>query len=444
MASPPNSARSPPGPASATLPRQRPGGLSLALPSKARKPSLAPSSASSHPLRQTSFPPSDSLEAQHQAAEDKELRFSPDGDDLDDDDLDSEIQSAISGPADGGLKRKRGDKKGRGGRPGGRGTASRKGSVSVLGGESGRRKGGRSTTGAPSVITGGSGQDAEDSDDDHDDGLGARGEAFTMDPAELDRDNQRKYMFREAVPKEHQDRYDAYNKVKLRTADVRRLVNATLSQSVPQNVVTVVGAYTKMFAGTLIEIAREVQAEWLAVQPQRADGGEQDAYKRLKLMTGREEIGDDDEEEGSDETLQAEKNKSATPAKSKSPGPKTEPKSPSSKVATDLPEASQPNGLPNGTQTTEGTCTPEKHKNKDDDDELPDDFANVQPGAWGLSKLVEECDRGPLQPDHLREALRRYKKSRSGGSVGFTGISLYGMENRDVAASRMGGKRLFK
>ena len=320
----------------------------------------------------------------------------------------------------------------------------------MLGGEGGRRKGGRSTTGAPSVVTGGSGQDAEDSDDDHDDGLGARGEAFTMDPAELDRDNQRKYMFREAVPKEHQDRYDAYNKVKLRTADVRRLVNATLSQSVPQNVVTVVGAYTKMFAGMLIESAREVQAEWLAVQPQRADGQEHGAYKRLKLMTGREEVEkDDDENDETDETLQPEKAKSATPAKSKSPGPKTEPKSPSSKVATDLPEApssaSQPNGLPNGTQTTEATSTPEKHKKKDDEDEeLPDDFANVQPGAWGLSKLVEECDRGPLQPEHMREALRRYKKSRSGGSVGFTGISLYGMENRDVAASRMGGRRLFK
>lgn len=471
MASPPNSARSPPGPASATLPRQRPGGLSLALPIKSRKSSLAPPSASLHPLRQTSFPPSDSLEAQHQAAEDKELRFSPDGDDLDDDDLDSEIHSAISGPADGGLKRKRGDKKGRG-RPSNRGVASRKGSVSVLGGEGGRKKGGRSTTGAPSVVTGGSGQDgqdAEDSDDDHDDGLGARGEAFTMDPAELDRDNQRKYMFREAVPKEHQDRYDAYNKVKLRTADVRRLVNATLSQSVPQNVVTVVGAYTKMFAGMLIESAREVQAEWLAVQPNRADGEQHGAYKRLKLMTAHKDMEPDKEaaeeaeeakeakeaeevegEEKTDETMPAEKDEkdnSATPAQSKSPDPKTEPKSPSSKVAADLPEATstppQPNGLSDGTQTTEVTSTPEQHKKKDEDD-LPDDFGIVQPGAWGLSKMIEECDRGPLQPDHLREALRRYKKSRSGGSVGFTGISLYGMENRDVAASRMGGKRLFR
>ncbi|KAI5365324.1 Putative TAFII28-like protein [Septoria linicola] len=465
MASPPYSARSPPGPASAALPRPRPGGLSLALPSKSRKSSVAP--ASGHPLRQASFPPSDSLEAQHRAAEDNELRFSPglDDDDLDEDDLDSEIQSAVSGPTDGGLKRKRGEKRPRG-RPSTRGFGSRKGSVSVLGGEDGRKKGTRSTAGAPSVVTGGSQPDAEDSDDDHEDadGLGARGEAFTMDPAELDRDNQRRYLFREAVPKEHQERYDAYNKVKLRTADVRRLVNATLSQSVPQNVVTVVGAYTKMFAGMLIESARDVQGEWVASQPKRPDGQDEQAYKRLKLMTGREELeeseDDDDEELEKDGTNEAKdagfgENDSAKP---QSPPTKSEPKSPSSKVGADVPEAdsssSQLNGSLNGTQTTEAMSTPEKHKKKKkkkkkkkvvaEADELPDDFGSVQPGAWGLSRDVEECDRGPLQPDHLREALRRYKKSRSGGTVGFTGISLYGMENRDVAASRMGGRKLFR
>ncbi|GIZ47775.1 hypothetical protein CKM354_001085800 [Cercospora kikuchii] len=447
MASPPHSARSPPGPSSTPVSQKRPGGLSLALP-KSRKPSLAPSTGSAHPLRQTSFPPT--------AEDEKHLRFSPGEDDLDDGDLDSEINSAINGPADGSLKRKRGEKRMRG-RPGMKGINSRKGSVSLIGGEDGRKKGARSTAGAPSVVTGGGSQpDAEDSDDDHEDndGLGARGEAFTMDPAELDRDNQRRYLFREAVPTEHQERYDTYNKVKLRTADVRRLVNATLSQSVPQNVVTVVGAYTKMFAGMLIESAREVQAEWMAVQPLRPDGEPQQAYKRLKLMTGREELEESDRA-AHDEERQA----SSAPEKAKaeddemdveaSRGLKKEPTSPTSKVA-EIPEAtpsaSQPNGLPNGTQTTEAMSTPEKHKKKDDadEDELPDDFANVQPGAWGLSRAVEECDRGPLQPDHFREALRRYKKARNGGTVGFTGISLYGMENRDVAASRMGGRKLFR
>lgn len=59
----------------------------------------------------------------------------------------------------------------------------------------------------------------------------------------------------------------------------------------------------------------------------------------------------------------------------------------------------------------------------------------------GLKREIAECDRGPLLPDHLREALRRYKASRFGGVVGFTGHSL---EGKEVAAPKMGGKRLFK
>jgi transcription initiation factor TFIID subunit 11 len=96
--------------------------------------------------------------------------------------------------------------------------------------------------------------------------------------------------------------------------------------------------------------------------------------------------------------------------------------------------------LPNGSSKLS-----KKRKAEDKDekllDALPDDFGRVEPGAWGLSNDVEDCDRGPLLPDHLREALRRYRRSRSGGSVGFTGISL---EGRDRVAPKMGGRRLFK
>jgi len=55
--------------------------------------------------------------------------------------------------------------------------------------------------------------------------------------------------------------------------------------------------------------------------------------------------------------------------------------------------------------------------------------------------LIHERDRGPLTPDHLREAVRRYKKDREGGSAGFVGRSLHGVER---SAARTGGKRLFK
>lgn len=60
---------------------------------------------------------------------------------------------------------------------------------------------------------------------------------------------------------------------------------------------------------------------------------------------------------------------------------------------------------------------------------------NPEPG------MVRERDRGPLTPDHLREALRRYKKNREGGGAGFMGLSLQGKEN---AVPRLGGKKLFR
>ena len=54
---------------------------------------------------------------------------------------------------------------------------------------------------------------------------------------------------------------------------------------------------------------------------------------------------------------------------------------------------------------------------------------------------VSETDRGPLLPDHLREALRRYKKDKEGGSAGLQGLSLVGMNGY---ASATGGRRLFR
>ena len=121
-------------------------------------------------------------------------------------------------------------------------------------------------------------------------------------------------------------RYELWNRIHLKKDVVRRLTNQTLSQSVPGTVVTAISAYTKVFAGEIVDRALQVQIEWTAAR-------------------------------------------------------------------------------------------------------------------LGPEEKVQERDLGPLLPDHLREAMRRYKADREGGVVGFTGLSL---EGRERAAARNGGKRLFR
>ena len=297
----------------------------------------------------------------------------------------------------------------------------RTGSVSLVNGEDGTQRG------APSVVTAdnNAAEDEEEEDDDEETALNGRSlyESGQLDASEHEKDSLHKSMFRkymdvvDALPldeaerggmsvKDMGERYDVWNRAKLRTGDLRRLVNQTLSQSVPANVVTVVNSYTKMFAGMLVEEAREVQAEWMAMEAQRADGEENVAFKRLKRTYERGGV-------DGDETTRP----NTREGNDKANGVKNE-------------TSSSPTN-PTSTQTDTGA-----------NDSQNDSTQPLYPGgAGGLSTSISECDRGPLLPDHLREALRRYKKARKGGTVGFTGLSL---EGREVAASRMGGRRLFR
>lgn len=434
MASPPSyHATSPPAPSSLALPRQRPGLIPPNSAASSRKPSTASATSSAHPLRQTSFPPPESLEAQHAEA----VAYSPEGS-ASIDVSDSEINSAISGPG----KRKRGEsgKKARGRPP----KTARTGSPSLANGDDGRstvRIGRGATAGAASIND--ADGEAENDDDDEDPEAIAGDASMTMADYNAAKEKERTWEL--GVPGWQVTRFDSWKRSKLRTADVRRLVNQTLSQSVPANVVTVVQSYAKMFAGLLIEEAREVQAEWMAANGIRADGEANPAFKRLKKM----EPEGDEEDEVEEAPQNARYRQSSSRSQKEVDGhPASDDTQPDSQAQAQRPpqtngQRSHPDSRPPSAHSTQPNgvagSRPSSSKEKPKADSEPE---LVAPGGAGnLSTYIEECDRGPLLPDHLREALKRYKKSRYAGTVGFTGLSLEGKEN---AAPRTGGRKLFR
>ena len=72
-----------------------------------------------------------------------------------------------------------------------------------------------------------------------------------------------------------------------------------------------------------------------------------------------------------------------------------------------------------------------------------DGFPNETTQSVSSQPRRKSQQLGPLTPDHIREALRRYKRNGEGGGSGFAGLSLeLGLPGAAVA--RLGGKRLFR
>ncbi|KAK4130378.1 transcription initiation factor TFIID-like protein [Trichocladium antarcticum] len=72
--------------------------------------------------------------------------------------------------------------------------------------------------------------------------------------------------------------------------------------------------------------------------------------------------------------------------------------------------------------------------------------ANGEIDATGKDKEAEGEDRrGPMRPEHLREALRRYRKSQEGGGVGMQLIWHQQQQNGvERFPTRTGGRRIFR
>ncbi|KAM3555296.1 hypothetical protein ARSEF4850_006067 [Beauveria asiatica] len=250
MASPPQyasspTAMSPPYPTPASMPNKKRSssfdttGKPPAM--KRRKAStLSQSSVPVHPLRQTSFPPE---------ARSPHTR-SPSVDAL------SHVSgSAVSGTASGvggaAARKKRGRKLARGaGKTGDDGGANDQAS-SVAGGKA-------------ATNVSGQGVDKEAEEDEDDDKAEMALEDVVARTQEQKQEEIRlRAMLVEAFDSEQYNRYELWRAAKLSDAVVKRVVNATVSQSVPQMVSTAVKAVAKLFAGELIEEARQVQAEWI-------------------------------------------------------------------------------------------------------------------------------------------------------------------------------------
>ncbi|KAG6015040.1 hypothetical protein E4U43_005864 [Claviceps pusilla] len=249
MASPPYAtsplAMSPPNPSPVQLPnKRRSSTLDVnAPPIKRRKPSnLSQSSVPAHPLRQTSFPP-EAVRSPYARSPSVDATSIVSG-------------SAVSATASGAAKKKRG---GRRLKPV-KGDDAAERTPSLVGGK------------APTNVSGqGGDKEAEDEDDDDENGEMALEDAGARTQEQKQEEVRLRAMLVEAFDSEQYNRYELWRAAKLSDAVVKRVVNATVSQSVPQMVSTAVKAVAKLFAGEIIETARTIQGEWIAAGEKQTD-----------------------------------------------------------------------------------------------------------------------------------------------------------------------------
>lgn len=181
------------------------------------------------------------------------------------------------------------------------------------------------------------------------------------------------------------ERYATYRRIRLKRETVRKLVNQTLSQSVPQPVIVAVTSYSKSFIGELIDRALTVRDEWAAVRTHLPNPNLHPAILTQTLQRPSAHIKD-------------ERNR---PTKM------------------DIEGA--------GWHVSQVDASEPIWKEIDKD--------------ASLQERIKESNKGAITPAHLREALRRYKRDRDGGGAGLAGMSLEGVER---TMGRTGGKRLFR
>lgn len=358
---------------------------------KRRKGSVM-SIGSAHPLRQTSFPPDEA----------------PDGGGARSPSVDIDAMSYVSGTAQsvvsaaasaaptvptGPPKKKRGRKskaeKAREQTPSVVGTSGKPGTAppSEVGGSTVGR-------GAKSAAGGKEGQSGQQDDQDDDEGpTEVAATADTLTKEQKEEEHRQRGMLINAFSADQFDRFENWRAANLSKAGVRRLINATISQSVTENVVIGMRAVAKVFIGDIIEGARRVQAEWI----------EKTDEKQTDLPSPP-----------------------ATPGAAGSNNNAT--------------------GEGQSQSQTQGDNSQTNGEHKEGEDAAAEKSDESMPDASQQEKEKERDDRrGPLRPEHLREALRRYKMSFEGGGVGMQLIWHQQQQNGvERFPTRTGGRRIFR
>ncbi|KAF2249551.1 histone-fold-containing protein [Trematosphaeria pertusa] len=267
---------------------------------------------------------------------------------------------------------------------GGRKRKRRDGDAVSVTGSSARGGKARSAVDGGAGGEGGEGEEGEELDDeDLEEEMDAVLEGGKATDATKKQEKEHERILMQAMDADQSERYATYRRIRLKRETVRKLVNQTLSQSVPQPVIIAVTSYSKAFIGELIDMALTVRDEWTAARTHIPNPDLPPAV----LIAGLHE-----------------------------------------------PFGHRKDSKPSSMQIQQAGY----YLNQVDKDA----------GFWKeiakdatLQERLKECDKGPLTPAHLREALRRYKRDREGGGAGFAGLSLEGPER---TLARTGGKRLFR
>lgn len=197
---------------------------------------------------------------------------------------------------------------------------------------------------------------------------------------------------------EQEHRHLMYKRSTLNKTQLKRIVNQTVSQSVTALPLIAIGAYSKFFVGEIVTRALDVQNEWTAAFDANIKKERERERQRQRQRQRQRESEQEQKRKGDEEAK--EKNASET-------------------KAADAKAADAKTGVA-----------------KNDD-------AKVK-----KTELAPNPHKGGLLPDHLREALRRYKAVGEGGGVGFGNTSLGMMGNQGAGTWRVGGgvsaRRLFR